>query len=201
MPRPGFLHGNRFDFQTASFRTRLRDLAAHAREFYPERPALRDQRAQGMPGARCARSLVCKVESTRVVTPESPGIPRAMVLTVSFVPGDRACSPPSSANSRPRHPSAPKVSAGLKCRSAEDLAKAESVARLRAGASRLTSVRSRDALLRHLISKQQCSILYPILAVVEMENHKRKATYPWAKQSDALTRISSGLIRSRPKSA
>jgi len=140
VPRPGFLHGNRFDFQTASFRTRLRDLAAHAREFYPERPALRDQRAQGMPGARCARSLVCKVESTRVVTPESPGIPRAMVLTVSFVPGDRACSPPSSANSRPRHPSAPKVSAGLKCRSAEDLAKAESVARLRAGASRLTSV-------------------------------------------------------------
>jgi hypothetical protein len=43
-----------------------------------------------MPGARCARSRVCRGsgrESTRVsqVTPESPGIPRAMVLTVSFV--------------------------------------------------------------------------------------------------------------------
>ena len=36
------------------------------REFCPERAALRDQRAQGMPGARCARSLVCSVESTRV---------------------------------------------------------------------------------------------------------------------------------------
>src|ERR1700694_1417546 len=51
-------------------------------------PLSEDQRAQGMPGARCARSLVCKVESTRVVTtvtPGSPGIPYAMVLTVSFV--------------------------------------------------------------------------------------------------------------------
>ena len=48
------------------------------------------QRAQGMPGARCARSRVCdgrKQKSTRVsqVTPESPGIPYAMVLTASFV--------------------------------------------------------------------------------------------------------------------
>jgi hypothetical protein len=45
-----------------------------------------------MPGARCARSLVCEVKKhTSVVTtvtpetPETPGIPRAMVLTVSFV--------------------------------------------------------------------------------------------------------------------
>ena len=42
-----------------------------------------------MPGARCARSRVCegrKQKSTRVcqVTPESPGIPHAMVLTASF---------------------------------------------------------------------------------------------------------------------
>jgi hypothetical protein len=42
-----------------------------------------------MPGARCARSLVCKVKKhtsiVTTVTPETPGIPRAMVLTVSFV--------------------------------------------------------------------------------------------------------------------
>ena len=48
----------------------------------------RDQRAQGMPGARCARSLVCEIKKhtsiVTTVTPESPGIPRAMVLTVSF---------------------------------------------------------------------------------------------------------------------
>jgi hypothetical protein len=42
-----------------------------------------------MPGARCARSLACKVKKhtsiVTTVTPDSPGIPRAMVLTVSFV--------------------------------------------------------------------------------------------------------------------
>src|SRR5204863_3224670 len=47
------------------------------------------ERAQGMPGARCARSLACKIKKhtsiVTTVTPETPGIPRAMVLTVSFV--------------------------------------------------------------------------------------------------------------------
>src|SRR3989440_8888064 len=47
------------------------------------------QRAQGMPGAQCARSLACKIKKhtsiVTTVTPGSPGIPRAMVLTVSFV--------------------------------------------------------------------------------------------------------------------
>src|ERR1700722_8063094 len=42
-----------------------------------------------MPGARRARSLVCKMRKhtsiVTTVTPETPGIPRAMVLTVSFV--------------------------------------------------------------------------------------------------------------------
>jgi len=42
-----------------------------------------------MPGARCARSLACSVKKhtsvVTTVTPVSPGIPRAMVLTVSFV--------------------------------------------------------------------------------------------------------------------
>ena len=49
----------------------------------------REQRAQGMPGAKCARSLACKIKKhtsiVTPVTPGSPGIPRAMVLTVSFV--------------------------------------------------------------------------------------------------------------------
>src|SRR5438874_7865625 len=47
------------------------------------------QRAQGMPDAQCARSLACKIKKhtsiVTTVTPETPGIPRAMVLTVSFV--------------------------------------------------------------------------------------------------------------------
>jgi hypothetical protein len=41
-----------------------------------------------MPGARCTRSPVCKVESTRVVAtgpPEHPAFPHAMVLTAYFV--------------------------------------------------------------------------------------------------------------------
>ena len=42
-----------------------------------------------MPGARCARSLACKIKKhtsiVTTVTPETPGIPRAMVLTASFV--------------------------------------------------------------------------------------------------------------------
>jgi hypothetical protein len=41
-----------------------------------------------MPGAQCARSLACEIKKhtsvVATVTPESPGIPRAMVLTVSF---------------------------------------------------------------------------------------------------------------------
>jgi hypothetical protein len=62
------------------------------------------QRAQGMPGARCARSLACKIKKhtsiVTTVTPESPGIPRAMVLTVFFVlsPVNRAFLPPSPAD-------------------------------------------------------------------------------------------------------
>ena len=42
-----------------------------------------------MPGARSTRSLVRKMKKhtsvVTTVTPETPGIPRAMVLTVSFV--------------------------------------------------------------------------------------------------------------------
>ena len=47
-----------FDCQTAIIYTQLHNLAAHPREFCYEGPALpKNQRAQGMPGARCTRSL------------------------------------------------------------------------------------------------------------------------------------------------
>ncbi len=56
-----------------------------------------------MPGARCTRSPVCSVESTRVVatgTPESPGIPARNGFNglCRALPGDRALLPPSSAD-------------------------------------------------------------------------------------------------------
>jgi len=68
----------------------LRDLAACAREFCWERPAhlnirgRRECRAHDAPAASRAK---CKKHTSIVttVTPESPGIPYAMVLTVSFV--------------------------------------------------------------------------------------------------------------------
>jgi len=85
-------------------KTRLRDLAAHPREFYWNVLPPEHQRAQGMPGARRARSLVCSVENTRVQSPlghaGAPGIPRAMVLTVSFAlsPVSEFLLSPSSAD-------------------------------------------------------------------------------------------------------
>jgi hypothetical protein len=65
--------------------------------------SLRNQRARGMPGAQCTRSLVCAIGSevcTPVFTAEAPepsGIPHAMVLTVSFVlsPVTSSFLPPS----------------------------------------------------------------------------------------------------------
>jgi hypothetical protein len=89
-------HGARYaNLQPSSTRTpylriliHLRDLAAQSARVLLPRPALGDQRAQGMPGAQCARSLACENkkahEQVTTVTPETPGIPRAMVLTVSF---------------------------------------------------------------------------------------------------------------------
>src|SRR6202035_2452423 len=51
--------------------------------------ALENWRAQGKPGAQCTRSLACELKKhTSIVTtgsPEIPGLPCAMVLTVSFV--------------------------------------------------------------------------------------------------------------------
>ena len=54
-----------------------------------------------MPGARRARSLACKIKFKHTsvvttVTPDSPGIPRAMVYGLyRALPGDRAFLPPS----------------------------------------------------------------------------------------------------------
>src|SRR3984885_7882923 len=67
-------------------------------------PALSELRAQGMPGVRCARGLVCngsgRAHTSIQVTPESPGIPHAMVYGLSRalpgVPGflvTVACAP------------------------------------------------------------------------------------------------------------
>ena len=69
----------------------------------PHLSSPRYQRAQGMPGARCARSLVCKNRKTyelvTTVTPVSPGIPRANGFNgfLRALPGDRAFLSPSSA--------------------------------------------------------------------------------------------------------
>src|SRR5260370_27116011 len=54
-----------------------------------------------MPGARCARSLVYKKQTHELVTtvtPERPGMPRAMVYgLLRALPGDQACLTPSPA--------------------------------------------------------------------------------------------------------
>jgi len=79
----------RFNFQRAS-NTHLLDPATRYARVVARTLSLRKKRAQGMPGARCARRRVCdgrtqKAHSVSQVTPESSGIPRAMVLTASFV--------------------------------------------------------------------------------------------------------------------
>ena len=65
--------------------TESRDLAARCTRVLPA--TLKDQRAQGMPGARCARSLACR-KNTRVSHHGHTGTTRhsrAKGLTVSFV--------------------------------------------------------------------------------------------------------------------
>ena len=74
---------------------RVRDLAARcARVLLLTSCPLRNQRAWGMPGAQCARSLAWCVKNTRVShhgrTGKHPAFPHAMVLTAYFaLPGDR----------------------------------------------------------------------------------------------------------------
>src|SRR6202047_4006154 len=84
------LPAHRLKFQTARLHRHTPAISPRdPREFCLEVPSPGDQRAQGMPGAKCARSLACEMKKhtsvVTTVTPETPGIPRAMVLTVSFV--------------------------------------------------------------------------------------------------------------------
>jgi hypothetical protein len=80
-------------------------------------------RAQGIPGARCARSLACKIKKhtsvVTTVTPESPGIPRAMVLTAysRALPGDPVFLSPSPTRITPR-----KLDANLEASGPHDFA-------------------------------------------------------------------------------
>src|SRR4030088_3159264 len=85
-----------------TFQIRLPDPAARApglcMKFSPER-------AWGMPGAQCTRSLACKSEtSTRAsspqVQPDSPGIPTRTGFNGLFrsLPGDEFVLSPSSAD-------------------------------------------------------------------------------------------------------
>jgi hypothetical protein len=73
-----------FILHSHSFAISRPDMPEVCQKFpYPPIRGRRECRAPDAPAAACAKVVV---ESTRVcqVTPESPGIPRAMVLTVSF---------------------------------------------------------------------------------------------------------------------
>jgi len=82
-----------------------------------------------MPGARRARSLACSVKNTRVShhgRAGSPGIPRAMVLTVSFV-----LSPVIGLSCHRRLADYPaKLDAGVEASGPHDFAVRDSAARL-----------------------------------------------------------------------
>jgi hypothetical protein len=91
----------RFAMTMLQFQIHLRASRRDAPELCIYLPPPR--RAWGMPGARCTRSPVCSVESTRVVatgTPESPGIParNGFNSLCRALPGDRALLPPSPAD-------------------------------------------------------------------------------------------------------
>src|ERR1035437_5327486 len=80
--------------------TRLRDLAAQSTRVLLSNIPPSDQRAQGMPGARCARSRACGVENTRVGHHGHTGITRHSPRNgfngfLRALPGDRACLPRS----------------------------------------------------------------------------------------------------------
>jgi hypothetical protein len=101
------------------------------REFYPDRSALSYQRAQGMPGARCARSRACSVESTRVshhghtgntrhsprnglrLTPRSPRGPGSFApVTFAEIASHESLTPASGCQD---HTTSPSASGALVC--------------------------------------------------------------------------------------
>src|SRR4051812_39664289 len=74
--------------QPKQFQIRVRDPAARGARVV--HGFFRPQRAWGMPGAQCTRSLACEMEvSTRASSPKvhrnHPAFPHAMVLTAYFV--------------------------------------------------------------------------------------------------------------------
>jgi hypothetical protein len=87
--------GHTFAFPRRLYARAMHDSSASQRE-----------RAQGMPGARCARSLVCEIKKhtsiVTTVTPDSPGIPYAAGFNgfLRGLPGDRAFLPPSPRNAK-----------------------------------------------------------------------------------------------------
>jgi hypothetical protein len=71
-----------------------------SRASFADVPSPGDQRAQGMPGARCARSLVCEIKKHTSKSPRSRRIRPAFPAQWFYglyraLPGDRACLPPS----------------------------------------------------------------------------------------------------------
>ena len=79
--------GTRLSLRNSNFKQQIRldDLAARFARGFLSIPQPSDQRAQGMPGADAPAAKIRAKCAT--VTPESPGIPRAMVLRFS------SCSP------------------------------------------------------------------------------------------------------------
>jgi hypothetical protein len=93
----------RFNFQTAkTFRHNSAFPRRNASEWCTEPSA--PERAWGMPGARCTRSLACEIRKhTSIVTtgsPETPGIPARNGFNGLFraLPGDEFVLSPSSAD-------------------------------------------------------------------------------------------------------
>src|SRR5258706_1458102 len=82
------------------FQIRVRDLAARCARVVHE--SLAQQRAQGMPGAQCTRSLVCKKQtherSHHGHTGNHPAFPAQWFYgLLRALPGDQACLTPSPA--------------------------------------------------------------------------------------------------------
>src|ERR1700686_4916284 len=88
---------------TSRFRARLRDLAARFARGLPEIILTLQTRAQGIPGARCTRGLVCKSaqnKRTRAYrfSGGNPAFPAQWFYGLfRALPGDRAFLPPSPA--------------------------------------------------------------------------------------------------------
>src|SRR6202007_1738408 len=99
--------GRKLDCFVASLLAMTWDIASRSRRVFFARgllfgPAPSEKRARGIQGARCARSLACKIDKTRKHSHhEYTGItrhsPRNGLRLIRTLPGDRACLTPSPA--------------------------------------------------------------------------------------------------------